>query len=410
MAQKPMNVVVVGGSLGGLFTGVVLKRLGHNVRIFERNPTSLLHNQGAGVVAGGDTQSFFSKYDNTHRPIAVTSRLRHYLDKEGRVIRREDTVQKMTSWDLLYYLLRANFDGVESEYCNVPEKVDGEGNGLYEYGHLVTGLRDGKDHIELDFHGRDGDKETTKADLVVAADGPSSTVRKLFEPEVSREYVGYVAWRGTVPENEASEDAKEAFVEKFAFYHADGIQILSYTIPGENGTLEPGKRLINWVWYCNYPADSQEFSELMTDEDGQRHHNTLPIWKMRKEIWYQQKDYAHKVLPPQFAEIVSNTQRPFIQAITDVLASRNTYFGRKVLLIGDAVAGFRPHTAASTSQAAFDAQLLGKAMGGKMSLEEWEEETMQFARHMQQKGVQMGDRSQFGYHPFAQSLGGVARS
>lgn len=353
------------------------------------------------MVAGGDTQEFFHKHDATSRPIAVTSRLRHYLDLEGNVIHREHSVQKMTSWDLLYYLLRANFDRVESEYCKLPEQLEGEGEARYEYGHTVKGLEDKQDQVEIAFEDKNGKQGSTSADLLIGADGPSSTIRKILLPEVKRQYAGYVAWRGTIPETDASPAATEAFVEKFAFYHSQGIQILSYTIPGPNGALEPGTRLINWVWYVNYPEDSQDFTDLMTDSNGKRHHNTLPIGSMRDEIWEQQKAYARKNLPPQFAEIVTKTKHPFIQAITDVLSPRNSFFNGKVLLIGDAVAGFRPHTAASTSQAAFDALKLEEWMSGKMSREEWERETMEYARHMQERGVALGERSQFGRHPLA---------
>ena len=394
----------VGGSLGGLFAGVVLKRLGHNVRILERNPTPLLHNQGAGVVAGGDTQEFFHRHDATKRPIAVTSRLRHYLDLEGNVIHREQSVQKMTSWDLLYYLLRANFDRVESEYCKLPKPIAGEGDTKYEYGHTVTGLEDKTDRVKIEFKDKDGQQGSTSADLVIGADGPSSTIRKVLLPDVKRQYAGYVAWRGTIPETEASPAAQEAFVEKFAFYHSPGMQILSYTIPGPNGALEPGKRLINWVWYTNYAEDSQEYAELMTDSAGNRHHYTLPIGAMRDAIWQQQQTYARTVLPPQFAEIVTKTTHPFIQAITDVISSRNAFFDGKVLLIGDAVAGFRPHTAASTSQAAFDALKLEELVSGKMSREAWERDTMEYARQMQGHGVTLGERSQFGRHPLARGM------
>ena len=299
--------IQVGGSLGGLFTGIVLKRLGHIVSIFERNPTPLLHNQGAGVVAGGDVKAFFSRYDKTKRPIAVPSRLRHYLDRDGNQIYREESLQQMTSWDLLYYLLRANFDGIESNYCRVPPANPGEGVGVYKYGHTVTDIRDAQGgKVEVQYLDRDGTQQSDAADLVIGADGPSSTIRKILLPNVKREYAGYVAWRGTVPESEISDAAKEAFVEKFAFFHADGLQILLYTIPGPNGTLEVGKRLINWVWYCNYPQDSREYTELMTDSDGHRHHITLPNGKMRPEIWAQQKAYAQKALPPQCAEIVED--------------------------------------------------------------------------------------------------------
>lgn len=76
----------MGGSLAGLMSGIVLRRLGHTVRILERSPTVLLHDQGAGIVADGDVQAFFSKYDRTQTPITVTSQVREYLNKNGDVI------------------------------------------------------------------------------------------------------------------------------------------------------------------------------------------------------------------------------------------------------------------------------------------------------------------------------------
>jgi len=50
----------------------------------------------------------------------------------------------------------------------------------------------------------------------------------------------------------------------------------------------------------------------------------------------------------------NKSKNPFVQAITDVSSPRPLYMNDKVVLVGDALAGFRPHTVASTSQAAFD--------------------------------------------------------
>ena len=334
--------------------------------------------------------------------MAVPSKMRHYLDRQGHIIHSEHSVQQMTSWDLLYNRLRANFDGVRTRYCQVPESEEGEGHASYEYGYTVKNIRSLEDgQIELRYQARDGAEEVRAVDLIIGADGSSSTLRGLLLPEVKRTYAGYVAWRGTIPEIEASEAAKTVFLEKFTFYHTAGIQILAYTIPGENGLLEVGKRLINWVWYCNYPQDSTEYTELMTDVEGRLHHFTLPAGKMQPQIWEQQRRYAGEILPPQFAELVAKTKQPFVQAIADVLSPTNVFFEGKVLLVGDAVAGFRPHSAASTNQAAFDAQLLGRLLEGKLTLEEWERETMDYARYMQGRGVEMGQRSQFGKHPLA---------
>lgn len=73
----------------------------------ERTPTFLLENQGAGIVAGGDTIEFFKKYDRSGKQVAVPSYKRLYLNQKGEVIHEEVNRQNMTSWDLVYYLLRA---------------------------------------------------------------------------------------------------------------------------------------------------------------------------------------------------------------------------------------------------------------------------------------------------------------
>ena len=110
-SQHPKHIIIVGGSLGGLFCGTALKQHGYRTTILERNPTNLLHNQGAGIVAGGDTLKWFEQYDRCKRPVAVPSQKRMYLNQKGDIIHEELNRQNMTSWDLCYYLLRANYDG-----------------------------------------------------------------------------------------------------------------------------------------------------------------------------------------------------------------------------------------------------------------------------------------------------------
>ncbi|KAF1914549.1 monooxygenase [Ampelomyces quisqualis] len=420
---KPKNIVILGGSLGGLFMGVALMRLHRNlnIRIFERNPTALLHDQGAGVVAGPDVQHFFSTHDRTRTHLSVASQQRLYVNKKGETIDCEDRTQQMTSWDLLYHVLRANYDGVKSEYAKVPDPEDGEGSVAYEYGCTVSDIKtpkstprpdlDFSQPIKLTIKHHSGSISTTEADLVIAADGPSSTLRAKYLPDIKRTYAGYVAWRGTVSESAISTSAAKVFTEKFTFFHSPNTQILAYLIPGHNGTLEPGHRLVNWVWYVNYPENSPSHMDLMTDNAGKRHHITLPAGGVREEIWSGQKSYARDVLPHQFAEIVGKTVVPFVQAITDVVSSSAVLEKGRICLIGDALAGLRPHTAMSTSQAAFDALGLAGAIerlldsgdsGGMEVLTGWEEEVLGYARRLQKSGVEMGERSQFGEHPMAE--------
>lgn len=375
------------------------------VRILERSPSNLLHNQGAGIVASREVQDFFAQYVNPGREIAITSALRHYHNLAGEVIkdsvdRRE---QRMTAWDLLYHLLRWRVEGLESDY--LPQGVSNARipKASYENGCTVSDIRQMPEEggIQVTWNHIDHGEQTAIADLVVAADGASSKVRGLLLPEIKRTYAGYVAWRGTVPETQLSASARESFVEKFTFFHADGIQILGYLIPGASGTMDGGKRLFNWVWYCNYAEGSSELEELMTDINGRRHAVTLPVDGMQPHVWEKQKVYAKRVLPPQFSEAVEKTAHPFIQAVTDVISPQNSFFGGKVLLVGDALAGFRPHTAASTGQAAHDGLEMGRFLRGKISRDEYNTSVMEFAKRQQKSGVVMGERSQFGKHQYA---------
>ena len=236
--SKPLQIVIVGGSLASLFTAVPLLRLGHHVTILERSPTPLLHDQGAGIVAGGETLAWFEKFDSFKREIAVESGERLYLGAKGEVVDGEEWRQRMTSWDLCWHVARAGFDGVEGvgryvDLGRVREEVRGGWErARYEFGREVNGLREVEEGVEVKWRstkgGEEGSEGVVVCDYVVVADGPSSHVRGMVEElKRNREYVGYVAFRGTVVETELSKEAKKVFVERFTFYHADGVQILA---------------------------------------------------------------------------------------------------------------------------------------------------------------------------------------
>lgn len=404
---QPKAVIIIGGSLAGLMHALVFLSLPSppEIRILERSPTKLLHNQGAGIVAGQEVQDFFARYVNPGREVAITSALRHYLNLAGEVI--SDSVdhrqQRMTSWDLLYHLLRWRVEGLQTEYVPAQAPSTGEAKASYENDCTVTDITHlpNQEGIQVTYNHANFCQHTATADLVLAADGGSSKIRDILLPDIKRTYAGYVAWRGTVPETQLSPSAREAFIEKFTFFHGEGIQVLGYLIPGVNGTMEPGERLFNWVWYCNYVQGSPELEELMTDIRGRRHAVTLPVDSIQPQVWERQKDYSKKVLPPQFAEAVEKTEHPFVQAVTDVISPRNSFFEGKVLLVGDALAGFRPHTAFSSGQAAFDALQMGKLLRHEITRDDYNSSVMELAERMQKAGVAMGERSQFGRHPYA---------
>lgn len=208
--QEPLHIAIVGGSLAGLSTAIVLSRQNHKITILERTPTSHLHNQGAGIVAGPSVQDIFAQYDDTQTPITVTSQIRQYLNRKGEVIDSKNSVQKMTSWDLLYNVLRRGTDGGGmDEYFQSSKNPEGArelrgkgtGNVTYLYGCKVTDLKPAPPYTfspssapnsQTSVIYTDGDGKETRltADIVIGADGPSSTIRNILIPNVERNYAG----------------------------------------------------------------------------------------------------------------------------------------------------------------------------------------------------------------------------
>ena len=138
----------------------------------------------------------------------------------------------MTSWDILFWRLRANFDGVRSEYCSEPPAGLWENvQGVYEEGRRVFDLVDRGGVVEVCSEDvKTGETRKVYADLVIGADGPSSVVREVCLPGavVKRRYAGYVVWRGLVPEMEVSESTRGIFERNVTYFVGRGEHALVY--------------------------------------------------------------------------------------------------------------------------------------------------------------------------------------
>ncbi|MGB7358333.1 MAG: NAD(P)-binding protein [Mycobacterium sp.] len=66
------RAVVVGGSIGGLTTALLLRRLGFDVEVFERTPTDL-DGRGGGTVLPPETLRWFVECSDQHPETVSTS-------------------------------------------------------------------------------------------------------------------------------------------------------------------------------------------------------------------------------------------------------------------------------------------------------------------------------------------------
>ena len=79
------RAVVVGGSIGGLTTALLLRDSGFHVDVFERTPTAL-DGRGSGIVLQPDTVRWFQERSSQDLgDLQTATRFVQYLDRSGDV-------------------------------------------------------------------------------------------------------------------------------------------------------------------------------------------------------------------------------------------------------------------------------------------------------------------------------------
>lgn len=197
--------------------GLMFKRLGHNVRILEQSTSSFRENTAAGMTTGPNGKEFMDSHDLDKRTYSSACVGPQFVDQAGNVTRQMKVQFYLTSWDTLYYRLRANFDGLASGYCpNPPPPLETDGRATYDLGKQVNAIAGHGSLMTVAYEDLLNRKNATcHADLVIVADGANSTIRKLIESNTRLRYSGYVAWRGTVPEAEVSDETRRFFDKGF---------------------------------------------------------------------------------------------------------------------------------------------------------------------------------------------------
>ncbi|HEY0286868.1 MAG TPA: FAD binding domain-containing protein [Pseudomonas sp.] len=368
------RALVIGGSLGGLFAANLLRRIGWNVDVFERSAHDL-DSRGGGIVLQPDVVEVFrrSGIDLASMNLGVQSAYRTVFRPDGAIQSKHYAPQVQTSWSLIYTTLRTAFGDAHYHQDRTLQRVEQDRDG----GTVTAYFTDGS--VEV-------------GDLLIGADGGNSAVRQQFWPQMQPRYAGYLAWRGLVPEDAMPQPARQGLHDDFGFANNTGSHILGYLVPGENNDVREGHRLYNWVWYR--VADTALLDEIMTDRQGRQRGYSISEGQLADRWKAHLLREAEALLPLPFRSIVEATKEPFAQAIRD-LASDHMVAGR-VLILGDAAAIPRPHTAASTSKAAANALALADALQAtpgdvEGALRRWEPAQIRYGKYLETQGRQSGD-------------------
>lgn len=338
------RAIVIGGSMSGLLCGLLLRRAGWRVDIFERVDGEL-SGRGAGIVAQQELIARLRGLGLSTAGLGVEITTRKIFNAAGRVTEEVECPQVLTAWERVYRLLRDAF----------PPEHYHRGRGLAAFEESVNSV------VARFFDG-----ESIDADLLIGADGIRSTVRQQALPDVAPLYAGYSAWRALIAESAIPPETHRDLFAFMSFGLPPGEQFLGYPVAGPDNDLRAGHRRFNVVWYRSADEETK-LQWLLTDESGHTHSISIPPPLIRREAVAQMRADAERLLAPQFRQIVRGIEEPILQPIYD-LESPRMAFGR-VAVLGDAAFVARPHVAAGVSKAADDAAALTAALQAETDVE-----------------------------------------
>jgi 2-polyprenyl-6-methoxyphenol hydroxylase-like FAD-dependent oxidoreductase len=369
-----LRVGIVGGSIAGCTAAIELMRLGCEVTLFERTGEEL-KDRGAGIgVPPSVIDTFISRdlvdADTPYFPSHAFTRLWRTAQEHR---------YGYLAWDQPASLALLNWGGL---FRNLRKRVP---DAVYRTEHRVVALREqGNDVVKVEL----ADGAVQEFDLVVCADGYTSLGRRTLFPEVSIQYAGYVIWRGFLLEQELDESQPlENGIRCLGYPGGHGI---FYFVPGPDGSVAPGKRLVNWGMYL--PIAESTLSDFLTDKEGRVREGSLPPGAMPLATEMPLKEKARTCIPDYYAEITTKSENTFVYAIYDCQVP--AYRKGRICLVGDAGAYARPHSAAGALKGINDATALADALKTHESVDaaltEWDKKQTEIDNNLVRFGNQLG--------------------
>jgi len=372
---RGLRVGIVGGSVAGCVTAIELAGAGADVTVFERSRH--LEDRGAGIgLALSLIETLKERRlvdaDMSHIPV-FKRRFVIRRDEEsphlGRTIWEQSFASASTNWDVLYRQLRRR----------VPDSA-------FRQGCDVVSVIQQPDHkVSLELAGG----SPLPFELAICADGYDSVGRRTLFPGHEPRYVGYVIWRGLIPETRVADIAPFEGVRVFTVY--EGGHAVFYLVPGRNGELEVGRRRLNWGIYDEVAGE--DLQRILTDAEGTIHRGSLPPRALSQAQIAYVHDLASTYFPGFAAQVVRATDEPFVQSIWE--ARVPAYHRGRICLIGDASTLARPHTGAGSVKAMTDALALSKALVTQPSVDAalrgWDDEQCAAGNQLVSLGQALGE-------------------
>ncbi|MFY5897803.1 FAD-dependent urate hydroxylase HpxO [Acinetobacter pittii] len=202
-----MNVVIIGAGMGGLTTGIALKKFGHQVRIFEQ--TEKILPVGAAISLWSNGVKCLNYLGLTDKIAKLGGQMDDLAYVDGLT---GDVMTQFSLLPLIEEVGQRPYPVARADLQNM--LMDEFGRDQIYLGKKMVSLEDKADYVEVHF----ADGSSTETDLLIGADGTHSLTRAyVLGQQVQRRYAGYVNWNGLV---EISEDLAPA--QQWTTYVGEG--------------------------------------------------------------------------------------------------------------------------------------------------------------------------------------------
>ncbi|MCM3654652.1 flavin-dependent oxidoreductase [Metabacillus litoralis] len=346
------TAIVVGGGIGGLVTALKLHRVGVSVRVFES--VENIRALGVGInllphaVKVLTELGLAEELEKIGLPTADLS----YYNKYGQKIWQEPRgINAGYHWPQ-YSIHRGKLQMLLLKA--VKEQI---GEGAIITGHHLSSFQTLGDVLIAHFQNRKTGEAlgTYHADIMIAADGIHSMVRKFYYPnEGIPKFSGRILWRGM------TETAPFLTGKSMIMSGYQDQKFVAYPISPE--AAKNGRSLVNWIAELTVGEDMPERADWNRKIDKAKFAPAFSDW-----------DFGWLNVPKLIEETEAVYEFPMVDR--DPLSQWS--FGR-VTLLGDAAHPMYPIGSNGASQAILDADALGRAIleqpNAKAALRAYEDE------------------------------------